>query len=303
MDEINPVAPLRSMRKLEYLLGLPRDALRRVASSVPRSYRPFRKRKRDNPAEYRIIDNPSPQLVAVQRRILRRILETVQLPPTMNGGVRGRTLRDNASAHVGQPVVLNLDIRRCFPSTTHDRVYAFFRTTFACSREIAALLTRLTTFRGCLPQGAATSTFLANVLLLPMHTELAALCRDRRLRLSQWVDDIVISGALRRGEQERFVEIVERHGYSVKRSKMRIQPNSGRQEAPGCIVNRRVSRGRRNRRGGILDYRREILEVASSGATPSAVARIRGRIASVRQLNPHEADALDRLARSKLPRF
>lgn len=299
----NGVPRLVSMRRLEQLLGMPRAALRRIASSAPDSYRPFRRRKGTSD-EFRVIDNPSKNLVEVQRKILRRILEQVPVPPTMNGGVRGRTLAANAGMHVGQAVVATLDIRRCFPRTRHDRVFALFRDTFGCSTEIANLLTRLTTFQGCLPQGAATSTLLANLLLLPMHDEIAEFCKARGLRMSFWVDDIVVSGALGKSDTPALVRIVANHGYTLSWKKIRVQPRSRRQEVPGCVVNAGLSRGRRREgRAGLADYRREILEVAARGPTPQALQRLRGRIASVRQVSARQGDALERLARGHVPGY
>ena len=62
-------------------------------------------------------------------------------------------------------VWVNLDVKDFFPNVRHYIVYRMFRRELGFGRDVARLLTRLTTFRAGLPQGAPTSTAIANVLL------------------------------------------------------------------------------------------------------------------------------------------
>src|SRR5262245_14049101 len=106
--------PLVSLRKLEALLGPDRDALSRMAATVEQNYRPFV--HRSPKGGERTIDNPSEDLKLLQKRINRGILQTVELPSTLMGAARGKSIRDNGVLHVAQRMVATCDIQQFFPS-------------------------------------------------------------------------------------------------------------------------------------------------------------------------------------------
>jgi len=69
---------------------------------------------------------PSPALKKVQRRILRRVLARLKCHPAARGFERGQSIVTNALPHVGQAVVLRLDLKDYFESTKARRVRDFF---------------------------------------------------------------------------------------------------------------------------------------------------------------------------------
>jgi RNA-directed DNA polymerase len=142
----------------------------------------------------RPIDNPDDALKRVQTRIKDRLLDPVALPAFICGGVPGRSTKTNARRHCRQPVVVALDIKNFFGSVTNRQIAAVWRRDFGASSEVAWLLTRLTTYSGHLPQGAPTSTALANLVITPIAAEIHNKCRSRGLPFSIDVDDITISG-------------------------------------------------------------------------------------------------------------
>src|SRR5438046_1585603 len=109
---------LVSLRRLEQILGWDRESLRRFAEHAGRYYRPFDRRRQRGTGKWRHIDNPTDDLKKLQQRIERRILNHVPLPATMMGAVSGRSIRDNATRHLGQSMVVTLDLRACFPRTS-----------------------------------------------------------------------------------------------------------------------------------------------------------------------------------------
>src|SRR6185312_3948551 len=119
-----------------------------------------------------------------QHGILKRLLNNIPLPPFVFGGVRGRSVRDAASVHVGSPCIVALDIANCFGSVTHSQVFDAFRHRVNCSTEVAGLLTRLTTLRRCLPQGAPTSPALANLVLLKVYNRVVEIAEEYKLSFS-----------------------------------------------------------------------------------------------------------------------
>lgn len=94
--------------------------------------------------QWRLIEAPKQTLKAAQRKILTEILEKVPAHSAAHGFVRGRSIVTNARPHVGQAVVIKLDLQNFYPNVTYSRVVAIFRSIGYC-REAAIWLARLTT--------------------------------------------------------------------------------------------------------------------------------------------------------------
>src|SRR5207245_666478 len=90
--------------------------------------------------------------------------------------------------------LVTIDIMNFFPSITPQQVLAVWRKILNCSPAVAYLLTGLTTCRGRLPQGSATSTLLANLVLSSFDAEIRTVCETNGVCYSSWVDDLAFSG-------------------------------------------------------------------------------------------------------------
>ncbi len=93
---------------------------------------------------------------------------------------------------MGKAVVLKMDLRNFFPTTTAARVERYFRIA-GWSKEASALLTRLCTYEGALPQGAPTSPRLSNLVNHPMDARLAALAAASGAVYTRYADDMTFS--------------------------------------------------------------------------------------------------------------
>src|SRR5437899_9317974 len=126
-------------------------------------------------------------------------------------------------------------------------------------REVARLLTRLTTLDSELPQGAPTSTGVANLLLaLPVDDPIAAEAKRLGVRCTRFVDDIVLSGpnprpminVAGRMLSKRRLRMHREKGKRQSKAKLKITPRSKPQEVTGLLVNTQsgpsVSRRRRD---------------------------------------------------------
>jgi hypothetical protein len=149
-----------------------------------------------------------------------------------------------------------------------------WRETFGCGDDVTWLLTRLTTFKGHLPQGARTSTALANLALLPVARELAAYARARGLHFSVFVDDISVSGAAAHEMIDHIARRLGARGFALSRRKTAVMKSGRRQVVTGVVVNRKVSNGAAK----VRDIRRRALESIASGSAED-IKRVRGRIA------------------------
>jgi hypothetical protein len=211
----------------------------------------------------RLIESPKPRLKELQRRILANILDMVPTHPAVHGFVRGRSIRTFAAPHVGQRVVLRVDLRDFFPSFPAARVQALFRT-LGYPDAVASLLAGICTNAAPravwkefsserelyawphLPQGAPTSPSLANLCARRVDCRLTGLSEAAGAVYTRYADDLAFSGG------EEFEQHVERfsihaaatlheEGFAVQHHKTRIMRQSVRQHLAGLVTNQRIN--------------------------------------------------------------
>jgi RNA-directed DNA polymerase len=285
--EAMPTLPrIVSRRHLGHLLGYPSEVLEEVAAESDAYYRPFWQRRPDK--KPRRIDHPTGLLKSIQKRIARRLLALIPLPRELMGGVRGRSVLSNASPHVCQPEVVRVDLADYFGEVTNRAIADAWKRWFGPGDRVTWLVTRLTTFQGHLPQGAPTSTGLANIVLAPMLEKIRSACVARGFNLTVYVDDITISGPSARDAINGVARVLSQNGLPVGRGKTRVMPQSGRQEVTGVVVNRKLSNGRRR----LHDLRRRVLR---SEQSETCLASLQGAIAHVKSISPSQASAIQRV--------
>lgn len=181
---------LANRRKLAKILHLSPQGLEALAQSEHR-YQSWEEEKKSGGT--RRIDAPHENLKKVQKRI-SDLLQRITPPDYLMAPVRQRSYVSNAAAHVGSRAFRLLDIENFFPSCTDKRVYWFFHSVMQCSSDVAAILTKLTTFKGYLPQGSPCSPILAYFAYVDMWEEINAVAKAGGCRLSIYADDITLSG-------------------------------------------------------------------------------------------------------------
>ena len=159
----------------------------------------------------------------VQERLYRHRLKS-RLKPSLQsfGGVAGRNVVGNASAHIGHNYVYKTDISNFFPSITIDRVNRLFLRQLGCSYEVSRILTRLCTYDYHLALGLVTSPILADQILRTVDQRMAALCEHYKLTLTRFVDDITVSGNFDIQNSvvpEKLSKILKSHGFSERSEK------------------------------------------------------------------------------------
>jgi RNA-directed DNA polymerase len=218
--------------------------------AVPIAYRTFQVSKRAG--GMRTLSAPADDLKKMQRRILRRVLAKLAAHPAATGFERGHSIVTNALPHIGKAVVIKLDMKDFFTATTAARVEEYFRA-IGWNIEAAALLTRLCTNNGSLPQGAPTSPRLSNVVNYRLDARLAALAAARGISYSRYADDMTFSAAADTPRVNDLITavkiIVNDEGYVLHTAKkLRIARQGDRQVVTGLVVNEKVNLPRATRR-------------------------------------------------------
>ena len=208
----------------------------------------------------RNISAPMPRLKAVQARIAMDVLGKVPLHDAAHGFVPGRSIVTNAQAHVGQPVVINMDLRNFFPTITWKRVQGLFRKLGyggQVSTILALLLTEpdvveaeldgrtwyVHTSERHLPQGSPASPVLTNVLCYRLDKRLSGLAGKWGFTYTRYADDLTFSGPQvdRVGALLGAVRrVVADEGFEVHPDKTRVMHKGRRQEVTGLVVNEAV---------------------------------------------------------------
>lgn len=289
--------PLLSAQYLAHRLGTPLPELRDLAQETDAHYRRWEKTN-EKTGKVRHYKVPIGPLKAVQRRILRRILNEYELPDAAHGGVKGRSPMTNGSQHCGKSLVVTQDIRDFFPSVSHRQVASMFAREFGAGSEVEWLLTRLTTIDGQLPQGAPTSTAIANLLLASAVDRPAqATAREHAVTVTRFVDDFAYSGANARSLINSTARASSKVGLRTwrRKRKLRIMPASTRQEVTGLTVNSpagpSVPREKRDQVRAAIHQLRELpVEMERS-----AIQSIRGRVNHVSRYNAGSGARLTRL--------
>jgi len=291
--------PIVSLRHLASLLFTPVERLKEIAADVDAHYNSFNVIYGKNLDKTREIHEPLAELKAIQRRIYKNILAKIPLSPAAHGGVAGRSPRSNAEQHVDQDCLVTLDVRDFFPSIGHKVVYRMFRRELHYGRDVARLLTRLTTLDGHVPQGAPTSTIVANlVLAFSVDATVSAESQRHDVRFTRFVDDVALSGSNAPSLINAVGRSLSTRGLSMHRarkggkSKLKITRGSQAHEVTGLTVNAGKPSLSQHRRNNIRAAIFAVRKARSRAALNAAVRSIRGRIAHAKALNPGSARSL-----------
>ncbi len=229
----------------------------------------------------RLLEAPKARLKHVQRRIAADILSSIPAHSASHAFARKRSALSYVQPHIGQAVVLRLDLVDFFPSMTASRVFGLFRSlgypyavthllTNLCTSVVPSgvfenaieKLDRLTSSfnqahairhqlrsRYCrlhLPQGAPTSPKLANLIAYRLDCRLSGLATSANATYTRYADDLLFSGDKEFGRcvssfSTQVAAIAVEEGFEVNYRKTRIMRSSTRQLAAGIIINQQTN--------------------------------------------------------------
>lgn len=229
-----------SLEHLSILIGFTVEAVFGMTNSPASYYRTFSVRKSSGGS--RRIDAPLPTLLKAQRWILENILETQDCHPAAKAYVKGSSIKSNARLHRAQACILNVDVENFFGSISEHQVTSIFEG-IGYRRSVAIGLAKICCLDGVLPQGAATSGYLSNLLLHDFDVQLLKFCRDQNLRYSRYADDITVSGSRVDTNEvmKKIARLLNNKGLKINKKKTNIMRPNCKQKITGIIVNERLS--------------------------------------------------------------
>ena len=282
---------------------------------------------------FRLLEIPKSRLRALQQRILHELIEYVPPHESAHGFRARHSCVTNAGQHIGQQVLVSLDLQDFFVSVSALRISAMFRTlgypdsaarvlTGLCTSQVPSpvldardpakyefeqprpdWLTRKRFQSPHLPQGAPTSPALANLCAFNLDLRLQAAAEALDARYTRYADDLVFSGG-RQFEHAagRFIPLVGaialEEGFSMNFRKTRVMGRGSCQKINGIVVNERMNVARRER-----DQLKAILHnCVRHGPTSQNRAgladfrsHLMGRLAYVQMITPLHGQRMERL--------
>ena len=214
----SPLAQKPTQKELAALLGLKKGQLRGVISHKE-MYTVRRIQVSGNKTRHLIF--PRGKLRELHER-LKFHLNKIKQPPYVQSPRVGRAQRDNALIHAGQRQFFLFDIKQFYPSTSSEHVFRWARYELGMSDDVAGLLCALVTTDNQLFFGSPATPVLATLLHRRMFDEIYMECTRRGLKMSIWVDDVVISGKYITGNFISSVrDIVRRYGLKSHKLQMK----------------------------------------------------------------------------------
>lgn len=271
---------IRSRKRLAQILFTTERKLIDIVDSENR-YETFNIQKKDG--SERPISAPNIRLKIKQKR-LASLLHGLAVPDYVMAPVKGRSYVDNAAKHIGQKEFCLLDVANFFPSCTDKKVFWFFNTVLKCSRDVSAILTRMTTEKGCLPQGSPCSPALAYWSYSDMWDEINNIAVNGDCRLTLYADDITISS----GSHIRGVDVwdikrkLESFSLAYKIEKERRIRNKA-VPITGCIVHGEKLLLPNRQHKALAEVRAEMRNPRSPNRT-NVKNRLRGRETQAKQI-------------------
>jgi RNA-directed DNA polymerase len=274
----------------------------------------------------RLIEIPKPRLKELQRQILHEILDHIPCHEAVHGFRKARSITTFATPHIGQTVVLRMDLQDFFPSFSAARVQALFRTA-GYPESVADVLAGICTNvaprglftrhqlsldptlvrnartlygRPHLPQGTPTSPALANCLTYRVDCRLSGLAAIAGATYTRYADDLAFSGdnafARRAARFSLHVAaILDEEGLAIHHRKTRLMRRSVRQYLAGTVLNQHLNIPRPDfdrLKATLTNCLRNGHSTQNRDAHPNFREHLAGRISFVRMVNPAKAQKL-----------
>jgi hypothetical protein len=240
-------------------------------------------------------------LKEVHRRLKKEVFSKVVFPKYLTGSLKGRDYRVNASLHTGAKIVICEDIEGFFPSTNSSLVMDIWQNFFGFSPEVSELLTKLTTKDGLLPQGAITSSFLANLAFWRAEPLLYNQLLEQGIVYSRYVDDITISSKHRieNDDKTRVIAVIygmlRKSGYSAKRRKHEIATSGHRMLTTKLLINKKPAlkpEERANIRTAVFQLEQKISQGIKGPDITRELNRVAGLVGKLSRFHSTQGNGL-----------
>ncbi|MFA9273558.1 MAG: reverse transcriptase family protein [Candidatus Aquirickettsiella gammari] len=299
---IYDAAPIGSIETLAKILETSTSRLSKISKSNDDFYTVFEKQVK---LKLRELAEPKSELKILQKRIIARIFCHLKFPDYLHGGIKSQIPKDflsNATVHAKAETAVTVDIKSFYPSITFTQVLHVFQLLFKFPPAVADTLARITTFKGAVPQGAPTSSYIANLVMWEKEYSLASKFEQQGYVYSRLIDDITVSNdkPIPADTATKIVtqlaKMLSAYNYQIHPKKTNIYSKSNPEKLmciTGLWLNRGTPRLEKEKRNKISHAVVDLLEKAKSDKTSEKYHNqfnsISGQVALLQRLEHKEA--------------
>lgn len=216
--EASPWVQNLNQRQLAELLGWKKHRLEALIRDKDRY---IRRTPKEISGKLRNLAVPVGKLRSIHERI-KFHLNKIKQPDYLYSPRKSRGQRDNAAYHADGNQFLSLDIKQFYPSTTDEHIFRWAYHVAGLRSEVAGLFTKLVAIDNKMPFGSPVSPVLTALVHRDMFDQIYSACQAHGLKMSVWVDDLMISGSVIRGEIIDEIRNIIRQ-KSLKSHKIKFQ--------------------------------------------------------------------------------
>lgn len=219
---------IKKEKHLAYILNSTPKELRTISNDIANYYTTKKKYKKNflgiikyknGEPVYRLLNPSIKKLKRIQKLIYLKVIKKITLLDCVYGGIKGRSHIINAKKHLGKKYRFTTDIKRFYPSIDNDMVYKSF-VNLNFSHDVSRLLTLLTTYKWCLPQGTPTSLGVANLVFMPIDEEINKYCESNNIFYTRYVDDLTFSASFDfKKNTFEILKIIEKSIFNINHLK------------------------------------------------------------------------------------
>lgn len=181
----------------------------------------------------RVLEVPNSILKSIQREMLKDLTKIFTLHPKALAST-GHSFVDNAKPHLGSKHLFKTDIKDFYHSIRPDKLLSivekYFTKELFWIESVSKLLFYSEKARNgkiihCIPTGAPTSPFIANLVLLHLDNLIDEYCNTNNLIYTRYLDDITISSTKDLSIEEcnkiakSIIKLVNQDGWKISSHK------------------------------------------------------------------------------------
>lgn len=184
----------------------------------------------------RLVHIAIPTVDAAQTAVKLLLDQLYEAPKCVHGYVHGRSTYTNALPHLGQEVILRVDLKSFFSTITRQHLRERLLE-FDLNTDTTDLVLDLSCVNDRLAAGFSTSPVLSNIAFASTDADLSRFANLNSLNYTRYADDLTFSGPKLNDETLISVrEHLQQHSWTINDRKTRFMRQGGPQFVTGLYV-------------------------------------------------------------------
>lgn len=192
---------ISNLSKLSKTLDIRESILLNFSKNQEKHYYEFELKTSNG--KVRRLKDPKTLLKKIQKRINSRIFVHVKFPDYLHGGIKFKDYYSNASAHTKAEYVFSYDVRSFYDNIKIQEVSEIFQQLLHFPPDVSQILSKLVTLNDRVPQGAPTSSYIANLIFFGEEYKIVSQLRRKGIVYTRLLDDIVISSKQKISKEQK----------------------------------------------------------------------------------------------------